>query len=186
MKVYERLVILNHMVSRSSSKAGQEFTPPTHSAEELLGIVEMRRLLGFAVEYLGATDDTDEAIRAANGLNHDFIRLKNSYSIEEDGRKYIVLFFESANQMEKSLSVIHQRNFRGRQISGDEDEVGASTAHVVVRLPANGEYDDGSYRCAIEHVSGGVTRKNISALLRRQLRRHARAEDWTFEIYRKN
>lgn len=184
--VHERLIILNHIVSRSSTQAGSDHAPPTHGAEELLRILNTRRLNGEAIEYLGATDHEDEKIRRENGLNHDFVRLKSFNIAVMEGKSYAIMLFEHADQTQKSFPVIHRRSLTGRELSGDEEEVGASTAHVVVRLPNQGEYDDGSYRCAIEHVHGGVSRKLISTLMRRQLRRHARAEQWTFEIFTTN
>ncbi|MDP4022433.1 hypothetical protein Q8W71_07350 [Methylobacterium sp. NEAU 140] len=184
--VNERLIILNHLVSRSSSHAGQEHAPPIHGAEELLRILDMRRSRGEAIEYLGATDHEDEKIRKENGFRHDFVRLKHFNITQGEFCKYAVMLFEHADQTQKTFPVIHRRNLAGRELSGDEEEVGASTAHVVVRLPNDGDYDDGSYRCAIEHVHSGVSRKLISTLMRRQLRRHARNEIWTFEKFIKN
>ena len=60
-------------------------------------------------------------------------------------------------------------------------ERGATSAHVVARLPSAGAYDDGSYRCVVEYAPP-ITRAMIERFLSRQLRRVAHAEDWSFSI----
>ncbi|MHC2104433.1 hypothetical protein [Methylobacterium sp. CM6246] len=177
---------MNRLVSRSVTHAGNQHKAPLHGATELLRIIEERRALGHAIEFIGSTDSQDEIIRASNGYGHDFIRIKDCKFFEGGDSGYAVLFFEHADYDVKSLSVIDTRKLIGRELSGDQDEVGASTAHVVVKLPRAGSYDDGSYRCAIEYIHGGVSRKYIAALLRRQLRRHAQSEGWEFEAFSKD
>jgi hypothetical protein len=175
---YQRLVLLNRMVSRSASRAPQEHHPPVHSALELMLILEKRRAAGIAIEYLGSTDDKDEEIRASKGEGHDLLRLSRAHFEQGSDARYITLLIEHIDQRVTSFPVVHTKTFDGRDISGDEDERGASSVHVVIRLPKEGAYDDGNYRCAIESMSSGVTRKQIELFLTRQLRRAC--PDWTF------
>ena len=177
-----RHVLLNHMVSSSSTQASQENHPPIHGAKELLEILDDRRKLGFGIEYIDADDGDDERKRAANGSGRDFVRLKDYSHTAQGDYQYIGLLFELADYEIKSLSVVHTKTLAGREISGEDDEVGASTAHVLVRLPGQGSYDDGSYRCAIEYIQGGISRQLIAKFIRRQLRRMARQAEWSFDV----
>ena len=63
---------------------------------------------------------------------------------------------------------------------GADEERGALSAHVVVRLPIE-QYDDGSYRCAIEAVHS-IPRRVIENFLCRQLRRQAAADELEFSV----
>lgn len=183
---HDRHILLNRLVSRSVTHAGSQHKAPIHGAEELLKILEERRVKGFAIEYIGSTDNEDEKIRSTNGSGHDFVRLKSFRIITGSEHDYAILLCEHADHDVRSLSVIDTKKLTGRELSGEQDEVGASTTHVVVRLPKSGSRDDGSYRCAIEYIHGGISRNHIGVLLRRQLRRQARSENWEFESFSKN
>jgi len=175
---HQRVILLNRVVSRSSTRASQEHHPPTHSALELLLILEQRRKAGIAIEYLGSIDDKDESARALKGEGHDLLRLSKTLFEEGPEARYVTLLIEHIDHRVRSFPVVHMKTFDGRDISGEEEERGASSAHVVLRLPKEGAYDDGNYRCAIENVPSGVTRKLIETFLIRQLRRAC--DGWTF------
>jgi hypothetical protein len=86
--------------------------------------------------------------------------------------------FEFVDASKRSFSVVDMGKLTGREISGESEERGSLSAHVVVRLPIK-QYDDGSYRCAIE-VTPHITRSAIEQFLCRQLRRQASADELTF------
>ncbi len=176
----QRFVLLNRLVSRSSTRARQEHHLPTHGAEELLRLVEARLQAGLAVEFLNCVDHRDETVRIANGQGHDFIRMRQIAFSEGERARYATLLIEHVDSRVRSFPVVHTVTYRGRELAGDDEERGASASHLVVRLPLSGAYDDGAYRCAIEAVPGGVTRGLIETSLCRQLRRHCTAEGWTF------
>src|SRR6185437_12432839 len=81
----------------------------------------------------------------------------------------------------RSFSVVNTQTFSGRDIQGEDDERGGTTAHVVVRIPKDGDFEDGKYRCAIEVVHP-ITRADIEYLLCRQLRRQAEMDSWSFRV----
>lgn len=178
---FYRNIMLNRLVSRSVTQAPKEHEPPTHSADELFGYLRNRKARGIAVEFFGGEEDEDDAKRIASGKGYDFIRIKDIAERTHDGSRYVILLIEFVDQSVKSFPVVDIVNFSGRDLNAKEDERGSSSCHVVIRLPAVGAYDDGSYRCAIEYVTS-LTRRNIEHLLSRQLRRHARASEMTFMV----
>lgn len=176
---FQRIVLLNHFVSRSVSRAPEEHKPPTHSAYDLLQIVEKRRTKKIAIEYFGATDDDDEAVRAKNGSGHNFFRLRHCRFEERGKLRYAVLLFEFVDQTITSFPVVHTMNFTGREIAGEDEERGATSAHFVIRMPGpGGAHDDGMYRCALEAVAP-ITRRDVELFLSRQIRRE---NNWEFSI----
>ena len=174
---HQQLVLLNRLVSSSKSKA-RDYAPPTHSVDELLQLLETRRRNNWAVEFVGAQDDEDERRRLENGHGHNFIRLRRLRVDEADAHNYAILLFEYVDESARSFPVVHTRTFEGRDLSGDEDERGATAAHLVIRMPLAGDYDDGSYRCTMEAVRN-VNRTQVERFFSRQL---ARAQDWEFTV----
>lgn len=172
----EHLILLNRLVSRSISRSSH--APPTHSGIELLEVLDARAKKNIAIEYFGAEDDADEGARIAKGTGHNFIRLRQLLFEQTAAARYASLLFEYVDERVRSFPVVHRRTFAGREIAGADDERGAAAAHVVVRFPGQGAYDDGDYRCAIEAVHG-VTRHDIETFFSRQFRRHAA---WTFTV----
>jgi hypothetical protein len=179
---HERIVLLNRIVSRSVTTAPEVHKPETHGLEELLNILNSRRTKGFAIEYLGGLDDEDEDKRKKNGSGFDFVRLRQ-YRIDEiDGLRYAIMLVEFVDQNSRSFPVVDVENFKGRELSGENEERGATSAHIVARLPAPNGYDDGSYRCIVEYAPP-ITRAMIERFLSRQLRRAAAAGDWSFIVF---
>jgi hypothetical protein len=175
----ERLVLLNRLVSLSTSRARLE-RPPTHSAAELLEIMRGRVLQKIAIEHLGMRIGDDDALPAAvAGLS--FMRLREIKFEQIESFKYVTLLIEYVNSGDKTFPVVHIETFEGREIQGAAQERGASTAHVVARLPADGDFDDGAYRCAIE-VQHPITRSQIEHFLAYQLRRHCDEQEWLFPV----
>jgi hypothetical protein len=175
---HQRLILLNHIVTRSVTRK-QEHKPPAHTGYDLLQLIDKRRLKKTAIEYFRATDDDDEAVRAKNGIGHDFIRLRQCRFEEQNKHRYAILLFEYVDQSATSFPVVHTTNFAGREIEGDAAERGATSAHFIIRMPGSGgAYDDGSYRCALE-AQHPITRRDIEAFLSRQVRR---GETWTFSV----
>jgi acetylornithine deacetylase/succinyl-diaminopimelate desuccinylase-like protein len=79
--------------------------------------------------------------------------------------------------------VVHQEKYVGREIAGDEMERGATSAHVIVRLPRpDQDFDDGVYRCAFELVHP-ITRISVQRFLNRQIRREGH---WLFDVVSSN
>ncbi len=177
-QTYDRHILLNWLISKSVSHA-KGHAPPTHGAEELLGILQARLRAGTAVEFFGATEDDDDAKRIAAGRGYDLIRLKD-LKLETIGTgRYAFVLIEHIDQTATSFPVVNIETFSGREIEGDEDERGAATAHVVIRLPTADGYDDAQYRCAVEAVRP-ITRRDIESLLCRQLRRYSKDHGFVF------
>jgi hypothetical protein len=174
----QRIVLLNRLISRSISHAPREHKPPLVPGWELLDIVVKRQRKGVAVEYLGADDDEDDDARIAKGAGHDCFRLSHART-EKDGKaRFVSMLFEFIDDSQISFPLVDLRTFAGREISGKELERGASSAHVVVRLPDEGDFDDGNYRCAFEMVQP-ITRKAVERFLNRQIRRGG---EWGFSV----
>lgn len=182
-KSHERIILLNRLVSRSATRAPQEHQrhAPTHGALELIDILDKRREAKIAVEFFGSTDDEDDAQRIAKGAGHSFVRLARLRKETDGGFTFVTMLIEHVDQSIRSFPVVHTGTFDGREISGDEAERGATAAHVMISIPSDGAYEDGSYRCAIE-ANSPITRGEIETFLSRQLRRAARAESWVFDV----
>jgi hypothetical protein len=152
---------------------------------ELLSAIERRRTQNLAIEFLDLPEsDRDaekgEKERIKRGKGHDFIWLRQTTFEDRPPWKYVTLLFEFVDASKRSFSVVHTENLTGREISGADEERGSLSAHVVIRLPIK-QYDDGSYRCAIE-VAHSITRSAIEHFLCRQLRRQAAEEEVTFSV----
>jgi hypothetical protein len=179
---HERIVLLNRIVSRSVTTAPELHKPETHGLEELLDILNSRRSKGHAIEYLGGLDDDDDDKRKKNGSGYDFVRLRQ-YRIDEiDGQRYAIMLVEFVDQNSRSFPVVDVESFKGRELSGENEERGATSAHIVARLPDPDGYDDGSYRCIVEYAPP-ITRAMVERFLSRQLRRAASAGDWNFSVF---
>ena len=186
----QRIVLLNTMIARSTTRA-RDHHAPTVGALECLDILEQRRKKKWAVEFFGLdekaigdenTSPADfEAVRIKKGEGLDCVRLRHLRIEKAKKHTYATLLVETIDVNAKSFPVVHVETFNGREISGESKERGATTAHLVVRIPAEGDYDDGAYRCAIESVHP-ITRTEIETLLCRQLRRHADAIDLRFTV----
>ncbi len=77
---HQRIILLNRLISRSSTRAPQEHSPPFHGAKELLGIIEKRKTKNIAIEYVGTfgDKDDDEESRIERNVGNNFIRLRAS------------------------------------------------------------------------------------------------------------
>jgi len=180
---HERVVLLNRMVSQSVTSAPEEHRPETHGLEELLELLNSRRTKGHAIEYIGGLDDEDEDKRKKNGSGWDFVRLRQYRVDDVDAQRYAIMLVEFVDQNSRSFPVVDVESFRGRELSGEREERGATSAHIVARLPETDGYDDGSYRCIVEYAPP-ITRAMIERFLSRQLRRAA--SDWSFSRLLKN
>lgn len=168
---HQRLILLNRLVSRSMSRAPQEHKPPIHGAAELFELIDGRRKAGLAIEFLGLKDrDDDEKTRLTEGKGHDYVALRDFGIEQRPAASYAKLLVEFVDQSAKAFPVVDTSTFAGRELSGEESERGATAAHVVVRLPGKNDYDDGSYRCAVESIHH-LNRTDIERFLCRQLRR---------------
>lgn len=179
---HERIVLLNHLVSRSTTRAPAEHHPPLHSATELFEIIGKRVKDNFCIEFFDAeNDEDDDALRIQGNFGRNFIRIAKMGETASDDWNYVTLLLDYIDNSVTSFPVVDVVKYEGRDLSGGENERGSFSAHMVVRLPKEGERDEGTYRCAIEAVSN-VTRRNIESLLSRQLRRYAKLADWTFSV----
>ncbi len=150
----QRFVLLNRLVSQSSTRAPEEHKPPTIPGDELFGVIEKRRKEGWAIEFLGLPEteieaEKGETARIASGKGYDFLFLRQITTEERPPWNFVTMLLEYVDASKSSFSVVHTENLTGREISGAEEERGSRSAHVVVRLPIK-QYDDGAYRCAIE------------------------------------
>ncbi|WP_315806941.1 MULTISPECIES: hypothetical protein [unclassified Bradyrhizobium] len=167
----QRIILLNRLISRSVSRAPREHKPPLLKGAELFDIIAKSFRRGHAVEFVGLEDDrSGEEQRLARGAGHDCYRLRNFRIDEEEDGRFAVMLFEFIDDAQKSFPLVDLETFAGREISGREQERGASSAHVVVRLPNGDEFDEGNYRCAFESVQP-ITRMAVERFLNRQIRR---------------
>jgi hypothetical protein len=174
----QRIVLLTRLISRSISHAPREHKPPIIPGADLFEVIGKRQKKGFAVEFLGADDDKDDTKRLKKGVGHDCFRL-NQLKVEEDGGvRFVIMLFEFIDDSQTSFPLVDLETFAGREISGKELERGASSAHVVVRLPSDGDFDDGNYRCAFEMVQP-ITRAAVERFINRQIRRDG---EWEFSV----
>jgi hypothetical protein len=183
---FQRFVLLNRLVSRSATRAPEAFKPPIVAGLELFDILKERSESGAAIEFFGASDterDADETDdeRIVRCAGHNFIWLREIKIATHGPYKYAKLLLEYVDQSKKSFSVVDTSSLKGRDITGDKNERGGVSAHVVVRLPIK-QHDDGDYRCSIE-VAHSINRGMIEAFLCRQLRRWGHANELTFEVH---
>lgn len=179
---YERIILLNRLVSRSQTRAPAEHKPPTHSGEELFEILTKRVKDNICIEFFDAeNDDDDDKVRIAANHGKNFIRVARLSKFENDSWSYVTLLLDFIDNSVKSFPVVDIVKYEGRDLAGGENERGSFSAHMVIRLPKGGGYDDGSYRCAIESISH-VSRRNVEYLLSRQLRRYAKSFEWIFSV----
>lgn len=180
---HQRIILLNRLVSRSVSQAPQEHkNPPIHDGLELLKIIKKKCDDGFCIEFFDVSEESEvdkERIAANRGKN--FIRVNKIEFNETTSATYCTILIDYIDNSVRSFPVVDIAKFEGRELAGEEDERGATSAHVLIRIPPVGEYDDGTYRCALEAVQN-VTRQNIEYALCRQLRRNARLADWTYSV----
>jgi hypothetical protein len=176
---FDRYVFLNYIFSRSKTRAPREFSPPLHGARELFSMLTALYAKGGAIVYLDAEDDDDPAIAQINRDQSSAIRIRHLQMYETQTNDYVCFLAEHIDNMARSFPVVNRRSFVGRDLEAEAEERGATTAHVVVRLPKEGAFDAGSYRTVIEVVQG-VTRRHIDVLLNRQLRQLT--EDWSFPV----
>lgn len=186
---HQRIVLLNTMISSSTTRA-REHKAPTLGGLHLLKILDERRKKKWAVEFFpgeGKTGKDDDKLNEAQleekrlkiCAGQDCLRLRRIRFTEANGFTYATLLIEWIDASIKSFPVVHLETYDGREISGETKERGATTTHIVVRLPAENVFDDGKYRCAVEVVHP-VTRTDIETFLCRQIRRHASAVDMSF------
>jgi len=181
----QRFVLLNRLVSRSATRAPEEHKPPMIPGAQLLEAIERRRSSGSAIEFLGLVETERDAekgdkARIRSGKGHDFILLRQMKFEERSPWKFATLLLEFVDESRRSFSVVHTQNLTGREIAGADEERGSRSTHMVVRLPIK-QYDDGSYRCAIE-VAHSIPRNAIEHFLCRQLRRQAAQDGLTFGV----
>jgi hypothetical protein len=183
---FQQFVLLNRLVSRSATRASEEHKPPLVTGFELLSILNERQKAGGAIEFFGVTDSErdaaeDDNARIKKGEGHDFVWLRKIKINQSGAFRYAKLLFEFVDQSKRSFSVVHTKKLTGREISGANDERGGISAHVVIRLPIK-QYDDGSYRCAIE-VARHLNRGTIENFINKQLKRWATAAQLKFEVH---
>jgi hypothetical protein len=131
-KQHQRLVLLNHLFSRTVSRAPQEHSAPIHSFEEFLDIFIKRSASGQSVEFIGSK------MFEGDGTGHECVRIKSIALSESDGWHYATFLFEHIDTYTTKFPVVDIRTFAGRELEAEADERGATTAHFLVRYPANG------------------------------------------------
>lgn len=178
---FTQLVLLNNLLLSSKSRAPEPHAPPLHELHELLQILENRAKGNIAVERPGLRDLDGESDkeRNARALNRDLIRIREIRLAEDQEWRYAYLLVDHVDAGTRSFPVLNVTTFQGRDLSANEDERGSSTAHVAIRYPNGNSYDNGTYRCTIEHVPK-VSRTLIEYVISRQLKRHAQDNKWTF------
>ena len=184
-EVFQRFVILNHLVSRSVSRAPQAFPPPLAQGEEMFNALKERHDAGGAIEFFGGDEagrdagETDEQ-RIKRNSQYDFIWLRAIRKWDEGAHRYVTMLLEFVDQTKRSFSVVDTQSLKGRDITGERNERGGVSCHVVVRLPIK-QHDDGSYRCAIE-TGHHINRMMIEQFINRQLRRWALVNELSYEV----
>lgn len=180
----QRIVLLNHLRSRSVTRAKEQ--APSHAGAELLTEIVARALeTKWAIEFEGLAEDKDtfksEDERIVAGLTLPALRLRTG-SVQAPSKTkegYFSLLFEHLDPSRRSFQVVNLDSFEGREIEARKREAGSTSAHVVIRVPKLGGYDDHMYRCVIESASP-ITRSRIEWFLCRQIRRLA--PEWAFPV----
>jgi hypothetical protein len=183
-EVQQRLVLLNRLVSVSTTRATEDNKPPMFTGREALELIQRRKEKNWAIEYFGLHETagslSKEDERIKSGKGHDFIWLREIKFQDKAQWRFAVMLFEFIDQSKVSFSVVDTVSLEGNEIRGKKNDRGARSAHVVVRLPIK-QYDDRSYRCVIE-VSRSITRADIEHFLCKQLRRQAAADELSFHV----
>jgi hypothetical protein len=146
-----------------------------HSFEDLFQILQTRTNAGEALEPIGSR------IQTGTSGPREFIRIAKIKHVNDGDWGFATLLLEHVDEYATSFPVVNTKTYAGREIAALPDERGATTAHFVVRYPINGKHDDGSYRCALEHVSP-ISRSMLGTLLARQLLSHCKEKDWKFPV----
>ena len=73
---FQRIVLLNRLITRSVTRAPEPIKTPAHGALDLLKIIEKRREKKTAIEFIDGLDDDNEVTRAKNGEGCNFLRLR--------------------------------------------------------------------------------------------------------------
>lgn len=182
---FQRFVLLNRLVSISTSHAPVAYKPPLVAGSTLLQALQTRKDAGHAIEFIGAKEaekdaeeTEDERITRCTGLN--FILLRDMKIQKSGQHHYAKLLLEYVDQGRRTFSVVDTESLEGRDIAGKKNERGGVSTHIVIRLPTT-QHDDGQYRCAIE-VAHSINRSMVENFICRQLRRWARAEELTYPV----
>ncbi len=181
----QRIVLLNHLRSRSATRAKGHDAPRLSGLSLLRDVADRAEKTKWGIEFEGLAEDKNkfktEDDRVAAGAKYPALRLRRSSIIEptktEEGR--VALLFEHLDPGRRSFQVVNLDNFHGREIEANKREAGSLSAHVVIRVPKAGAYDDGMYRCVIESASP-ITRSRIEWFLCRQVLRLV--PEWKFTV----
>src|SRR5450631_1156163 len=118
---HQRIVLLNWLVSTSSTRSRTHQAPPEHP-NRLLEILNARRARGWAIEYFisgNESYDTDD-LRVAAGAKAgaSFLRLHEITRVESGSFHYVTLLIKHANATIKAFSVEDLLTYEGREIEG--------------------------------------------------------------------
>jgi hypothetical protein len=181
----QRIVLLNHLRSRSVTRAKGHGAPQHTGFSLLRDIADRAAKTKWGIEFEGLAEDKDkfksEDDRLAAGSTYPALRLRRSLITEPTKSKegYVALLFEHLDPARRSFQVVNIDNFEGREIEAKKREAGSLSAHVVIQIPKTDAYDDGMYRCVIESAST-ITRSRIEWFLCRQIRRLV--PEWKFTV----
>lgn len=179
-ETHQRIFLLNRLMCKSVSRAPQEHKIPVPSGRELLQTIKALHDREVCVEFFdhaAEPDDFNHQARISENKGKNFIRVTAiDFQSDGAGASYCTLLLHFVDNTVRSFPVVDIAKFSGRELAGEDDERGAFAGHMMVRLPAADEYDDGTYRCVVEAVTN-ITRQSVEYLLSRQLRRQAREED---------
>ncbi len=179
----QRIVLLNWLVSRSSTRA-QHDEPPTEPASQLFGILAARQAKGWAIEFVHGPDEPDDAKRLKLGVGCSFTRISDLRIEKTATHQYVCLLIKFTDMSIKGFAVEDTVDFTGREIAGYDTERGVTAVHLVARLPLDeSQFEDARYRCVIESNTP-LTRAHVEHFLCRQIRRHTDAEDRSFTVVR--
>lgn len=151
------------------------------SGMELVRSIMKRGTHAIEFEGLAEKDNWSDDERLLAGRHYPALRLRRSsfQPPDEEVPGYAALLFEHLDPMRKTFQVVDVATFDGRELAAEKTEAGSLSAHVVIRFPEKGGYDDGMYRCAIESASP-ITRTRIESFLGRQIRRLV--PEWTYQV----
>lgn len=120
----QRIVLLNHLISRSTSRAPSKVSPPRLAALPFFQDLKARCEQGTAIEFerLTEKDGMDELARITAGRGHNLLRLRRM-DIEaptEESPGYAAMLFELLDHQKKSFPVVHTENFAGRELAAPQ------------------------------------------------------------------
>ena len=136
IETHQRIFLLNRLMARTVSRAPQEHKIPVPTGRELIRTIQALKDRDVCIEffdYAAEPDDFNHADRISENRGRNFIRL-TAFETKEDsaGASYCTFLLHFVDNTVRSFPVVDIARFSGRELSGDDDERGAYSGHMMV------------------------------------------------------